>query len=155
MNHVFKFYCIVSLLFVVSTAFSQSTVPQNPHSKQPVLIDDKHAESLKMAKENFDNQLTSSNSVWKSLTEKQKNKITQIESVRESALKKNEAQITAKKGYLKTLELFSSENAHVIEKTKSEIAKLAVERQKIKVRFKKKIRSQFTAVQRAIYDKKD
>lgn len=154
MKYILKIFCSAALLFVFSNAFSQSNIPINTQSKQPILIDDVHSESLKMAKESFDNRLTSSNSVWKSLTEKQKTKILKVEADRLYALKKIDTQISAKNGYLKTLDLFSTKNAKVVEKTKSEIAGLALERQKVIVRYKKKIRAQLTADQRAVFDLK-
>jgi len=147
-------FLIVSCLLLISTetGWAQNRNPIAFPSKQPVLIDDTHPESQKLAKEKLDRQHVSALSIINNLSERQKKSIIRIEAKRDKTLEQMDEKIAAKKERLTALKSSTHKDLKLIDKTTCEISKLAIERQKTKARAKKKIRSQLTISQRTVFD---
>jgi hypothetical protein len=147
------FRLLVVCIFCIYIVKAQKGTPITQPSKQPVLIDEHLSASLKMAKDHFEHQRTSSNTVWNILSEKQKRKINQIEIDRDKKLSALDLKIVAKKDALKTLVSTSNKDLKLIEEFKSVLSLLAVERQNTLIKAQDKIRAQLTKEQREMYDK--
>ncbi len=145
---MFCCFCIATIY----TLDAQTGEPITQPLKQPVLIDDHLPKSLKMARDHFEHQRTSNSTIWMVLSEKQKNRINQIEEDRDKNLSELDMRICAKKETLKTLELSSNREPKLIEELKSALSLLAVERQNVITKAKDQIRAQLTKKQRIVYD---
>jgi hypothetical protein len=118
-------------------------------SKPTVLVDDKHAESLRSAKETFDLQRIAAIKALDGLSASQMRNINCLAEQRVKKLKQIDEQLAAKKEQLATLSAAGNNNAKQIKKATDEISKLAIERQKVSVEAMKKIKSQLTTKQLA------
>jgi len=148
-----RFFLVFSAVLIIASGASSAQVgkPLTQPLKQPVLIDDIHTQSQQQAIENLMYHRVSVITVLDDLSAKQKKKIGQIEADRDKKLKQIDEQLAAKKERLSILQSPDNDSGQM-DKTIREISKLAIKRQQTDMESLKKIRSQLTPEQLAVFD---
>jgi len=152
MKKIFTLLVCFLLMINIEAGRAQNGKPLALPSQQPVLIDDTHPESQRLAKENRDRQYASVLSVLSNLSEKQKKSIIRIEAKRDKKLKQTDELIALKMERLTALNASDLKDVKLMDITTNEISKLAIEKQKTEASAMKKIRSLLTKKQRIIFD---
>jgi len=143
------------LLFVsfANIIFAQNTLQDNRTKNQPILIDDTHAESLKLAELKLTAIPTSALITINDLTDKQIKCISRIEKCRNKKLTKINNKLALRKTKLVELQVDAKNNEKKINQKLNKISKLAICYKKIISKSSNKIRSKLTQNQQLEYDK--
>jgi hypothetical protein len=150
-----KYIIILSLLFTSFTNvfYAQSPIQDNRSKNQPILIDDTHAESLKLAELKLTALPPSALKTINDLTESQIKYISRIEKGRDKKLFKINNKLQSCKTKLIELQVDAKNNKKIIAKLTDEISKLAIDYQKIISKSSDKIRLKLTQIQKVEFDK--
>lgn len=146
------FLCLLIACFT-NLFYAQSPIQDNRSKNQPILIDDRHAESLKLAELKLTAIPASTINTINDLTAKQKKCINQIENCRDKKLLKINNKLLSLKTTLVELHADTKNNEKIIVKTTNKISKLAIDYQKTISKTSAKIRSKLTQSQQVEYDK--
>lgn len=144
---------VILFVLVVCIKGTQAQVgkPITTSGKQPTLVNDKDAASMKAAQEHFDHKRTSATPIWKQLSPKKKQNIYRIEANRDAQLRTIDAKIDSLQ---KTIKAVQTKNEKAtIEASKSEITHLITEQQKVEDHATQKIKAQLTPKQKAMYNR--
>jgi len=133
--------------------YAQSPIPDNRGKKQPILIDDTHAESFKLAELKLTAIRASALNTINNLTDKQIKCIGRIEKCRDRKIREINHKLASIKTKLIEFQADVKNNENIIAKTTNEISKLAIDYQKTISKSSYKIRSKLTQNQRIEYDK--
>jgi len=150
-----KHIILLSLLFVsfINILFGQKTLPDNRTKNQPILIDDAHAESLKLAELKLTTIPASALITINDLTDKQIKCISRIEKCRDKKLTKINNKLASNKTKLIELQVDANNNENKIKQELNKISKLAICYKKAISKSSNKIKSKLTKNQQLEYDK--
>lgn len=144
-----KIYLFFVLFFAcLNLINAQQGNPLNQSGNQSVLINDTHAESIKLANAKLTEIPVSVTKIIVDLTPKQLRYIVKVEACRDKKLKQIENRMIIQKQTLSTLESASPKNLRLITKTIDNISKLAIDYQKNAAKATRKIHSKLTEQQK-------
>ena len=150
-----KYIIILSLLFTSFTNvfYAQSPIQDNRSKNQPILIDDTHTESLKLAELKLTALPPSALKTINDLTESQIKYISRIEKCRDKKLTKTDNKLVSYKIKLAELQIDENKNQLKINRTLIMISKLAICYKNTISKSSQKIRSKLTQKQQVEFDK--
>lgn len=150
-----KYIIILSLLFTSFTNvfYAQSPIQDNRSKNQPILIDDTHTESLKLAELKLTALPPSALKTINDLTESQIKYISRIEKCRDKKLTKTDNKLVSYKIKLAEFQIDENKNQLKINRTLIMISKLAICYKNTISKSSQKIRSKLTQKQQVEFDK--
>jgi hypothetical protein len=146
------FLCLLFTCFT-NVFYSQSPIQDNRSKNQPILIDDTHAESLKLAELKLTAIPPSALKTINDLTERQIKCISMIEKCRDKKLTKTNNKLVSYKIRLTEFQLDENKNQLKINRTLNMISKLAICYKNTISKSSQKIRSKLTQKQQVEFDK--
>lgn len=151
MKNIKQLVMLVVSIVCINGTQAQVGKPISTSGKQPTLVNDKDAASLKAAQEHFEHKRTSATPIWKQLTPRKKQNIYRIEANRDAQLRTIDAKIDSLQQNVKSVKV--AKNKTTVDATKSEIVRLTAERQQVADRATQKIKAQLTPKQKALYSR--